>query len=98
MLKKKEKRYGKISKNGKALDGKEYDLPVMSPTADPDVIDIRKLYNEAGVFTYDPGFTSTASCDSTITFIDGGKENCYTEATQLINAEHSHYLEVCYLL
>ena len=49
------------------LDGKEYDLPVMSPTAGPDVIDIRKLYNEAGVFTYDPGFTSTASCDSTIT-------------------------------
>ena len=43
------------------LDGTTYDLPVMSPTAGPDVIDIRKLYGQAGVFTYDPGFTSTAS-------------------------------------
>ena len=62
----------KSSKTAKLLlDGKEYDLPIMSPTAGPDVLDIRKLYGEAGVFTYDPGFTSTASCDSTITFIDG---------------------------
>ena len=53
------------------LDGKQYDLPVYSPTAGPDVLDIRKLYGQAGVFTYDPGFTSTASCDSAITFIDG---------------------------
>ena len=52
------------------LDGKSYDLPVLSPTAGPDVVDIRKLYAQAGVFTYDPGFTSTAACDSTITFID----------------------------
>ena len=54
-----------------SIDGKEYDLPIYSPTAGPDVLDIRKLYAQAGVFTYDPGFTSTASCDSTITFIDG---------------------------
>ena len=55
------------------IDGNEYELPIYSPTAGPDVIDIQKLYGQAGVFTYDPGFTSTASCDSTITFIDGGK-------------------------
>ncbi len=50
---------------------KTIELPMFSPTAGPDVIDIRKLYAQAGVFTYDPGFTSTASCDSTITFIEG---------------------------
>ena len=54
-----------------SLNGTTYDLPVMSPTAGPDVVDIRKLYAQANVFTYDPGFTSTAACDSTITFIDG---------------------------
>ena len=81
------------------LDGKEYDLPIMSPTAGPDVIDIRKLYGEAGVFTYDPGFTSTASCDSTITFIDGGKGELLHRGYPIDQlAEHSHYLEVCYLL
>ncbi|MAB86756.1 MAG: citrate (Si)-synthase [Rhodobacteraceae bacterium] len=81
------------------LNGTTYDLPVISPTAGPDVVDIRKLYAQANVFTYDPGFTSTASCDSTITFIDG-------EAGILLHrgypidqlASKSHYLEVCYLL
>ncbi|MCB1399215.1 MAG: citrate (Si)-synthase, partial [Rhodobacteraceae bacterium] len=53
------------------LDGKSYDLPVLSPTVGPDVLDIRKLYAQADVFTYDPGFTSTAACDSAITYIDG---------------------------
>ena len=46
------------------INGETYELPVLSPTAGPDVIDIRKLYGQAGVFTYDPGFTSTASTDS----------------------------------
>ncbi|MEM6479391.1 MAG: citrate/2-methylcitrate synthase, partial [Pseudomonadota bacterium] len=55
------------------IGDKVLDLPVHSPTAGPDVIDIRRLYADGGVFTYDPGFTSTASCDSSITFIDGGK-------------------------
>ena len=81
------------------LNGTTYDLSVMSPTAGPDVIDIRKLYGQANVFTYDPGFTSTAACDSTITFIDG-------EAGVLLHrgypidqlASQSHYLEVCFLL
>src|SRR3989338_2674325 len=53
------------------LNGKSYDLPVHSPTLGPDVLDIRKLYAEADVFTFDPGFTSTAACESAITFIDG---------------------------
>ena len=44
------------------LDGTTYDLPVMRPTVGPDVLDIRKLYAEADVFTFDPGFTSTAAC------------------------------------
>jgi citrate synthase len=50
-----------------------YDLPVLEPTIGPDVLDIRKLYGEADVFTFDPGFTSTAACESAITYIDGDK-------------------------
>jgi len=81
------------------IDGKEFELPVYSPTAGPDVIDIRKLYAQAGVFTYDPGFTSTASTDSTITFIDGGKGELLHRGYPIDQlAEKSHYLEVCYLL
>ena len=58
------------SKSAKLIIGDiELDLPVYSPSAGPDVIDIRKLYSEGKTFTYDPGFTSTASCESTITFI-----------------------------
>ena len=53
--------------------GKSYELPVIKGTDGPDVLDIRKLYKETGMFTYDPGFTSTASCDSSITYIDGNK-------------------------
>ena len=49
------------------------DLPLYKGTIGPDVIDIRKLYAQTGKFTYDPGFLSTASCDSTITYIDGDK-------------------------
>ena len=76
-----------------------YDLPILSPTAGPDVVDIRKLYGQAGVFTYDPGFTSTASCDSTITFIDGGEGVLLHRGYPIDQlAEKSHYLEVCYLL
>ena len=81
------------------LDGKSFDLPIYSPTAGPDVLDIRKLYAQAGVFTYDPGFTSTASCDSTITYIDGGKGELLHRGYPIDQlAEKSHYLEVCYLL
>lgn len=81
------------------IDGKSFDLLIHSPTAGPDVLDIRKLYAEAGVFTYDPGFTSTASCDSTITYIDGGKGELLHRGYPIDQlAEKSHYLEVCYLL
>ena len=81
------------------IDGKSYDLPIYSPTAGPDVIDIRKLYGTAGVFTYDPGFTSTASCDSTITFIDGDKGELLHRGYPIDQlAEKSHFLEVCFLL
>jgi len=81
------------------IGDKTIELPMFTPTAGPDVIDIRKLYSQAGVFTYDPGFTSTASCDSTITFIDGD-EGVLTHRGYAIGdlAEKSHYLEVCYLL
>ena len=76
-----------------------YELPIHSPTAGPDVLAIRKLYGEAGVFTYDPGYTSTASCDSTITFIDGEKGELLHRGYPIDQlAGQSHFLEVCYLL
>jgi len=81
------------------INGQELELPIYSPTAGPDVLDIRKLYAQAGVFTYDPGFTSTASCDSTITFIDGDKGELLHRGYPIDQlAAKSHYLEVCYLL
>ena len=81
------------------VGGETYELPIFTPTAGPDVIDIRKLYAQADVFTYDPGFTSTASCDSTITFIDGDKGELLHRGYPIDQlAEKSHYLEVCYLL
>ncbi|MEP2030027.1 MAG: citrate synthase [Paracoccaceae bacterium] len=81
------------------VNGNAYELPIFSPTVGPDVVDIRKLYAQAGVFTYDPGFTSTASCDSTITFIDGDKGQLLHRGYPIDQlASKSHYLEVCYLL
>ena len=81
------------------VNGTSYDLPVMSPSAGPDVIDIRKLYAQAQMFTYDPGFTSTASCDSHITFIDGDKGELQHRGYPIDQlAGKSHLLEVCYLL
>jgi citrate synthase len=78
---------------------KEIDLPMYSPTAGPDVIDIRKLYAQGKVFTYDPGFTSTASTDSAITFIDGDKGELLHRGYPIDQlAGKSHFLEVCYLL
>jgi len=81
------------------LDGKTYDLPIRSPSVGPDVLDIRKLYAEADVFTYDPGFTSTAACSSTITYIDGDKGELLYRGYPIEQlADKSHHLEVCYLL
>ena len=82
-----------------SIGDKTVELPIHHPTAGPDVLDIRKLYSEAGVFTYDPGYTSTASCDSTITFIDGDKGELLHRGYPIDQlASKSHYLEVCYLL
>ncbi|HZT19405.1 MAG TPA: citrate/2-methylcitrate synthase, partial [Dongiaceae bacterium] len=53
--------------------GRQFELPVMDGTLGPRVIDVRKLYSENDLFTYDPGFTSTAACESKITYIDGEK-------------------------
>jgi citrate synthase len=74
-------------------------LPMQSPTLGPDVIDIRKLYAQGDVFTYDPGFTSTAACESAITYIDGDKGELLYRGYPIEQlAEGSNYLEVCFLL
>jgi citrate synthase len=81
------------------LNGTTYDLPVHKPTLGPDVLDIRKLYGEADVFTFDPGFTSTAACESAITYIDGDKGELLYRGYPIEQlAEKSTHLEVCYLL
>ncbi|MEO0343334.1 MAG: citrate synthase [Pseudomonadota bacterium] len=78
---------------------KQLELPMYSPSAGPDVIDIRRLYADGGVFTYDPGFTSTASCDSTITYIDGGKGELLYRGFPIDQlAENASFVEVCYIL
>ena len=75
------------------------EFPILSGTLGPDVIDIRSLYAKTGLFTYDPGFTSTAACDSAITFIDGDKGELLYRGYPIEQlAEKSNYLEVCYLL
>ena len=81
------------------VGNKTYDFPILSGTVGPDVIDIAKLYAQAGMFTYDPGFTSTGSCQSKITYIDGDAgilEYRGYPIDQL--AEHGDFLETCYLL
>ncbi len=81
------------------VNGKDLELGVMSPTLGPDVVDISKLYAQADVFTFDPGFTSTAACESAITFIDGDKGELLHRGYPIDQlAAKSHYLEVCYLL
>ncbi len=81
------------------IDETTIDLPMYRPTLGPDVVDIRKLYAQADVFTYDPGYTSTGSCESSITFIDGDKGELLYRGYPIEQlAEKSHFLEVCYLL
>ena len=76
-----------------------FDLPILESTEGPNVIDIRKLYSETGHFTFDPGFTSTASCESSITFIDGIKGQLLYRGYSIEElAEKSSFLEVSYLL
>ena len=90
----------KLHGDGNSGDkGIDIDLPVIEGTLGPKVIDVRKLYADTGYFTYDPGYTSTGSCESKVTFIDG-------EAGILLHrgysieelAEKSDFMEVCYLL
>ena len=75
------------------------EMPVYSGSIGPDVIDIRKLYGQTGMFTYDPGFLSTASCQSDITFIDGDKGELLYRGYPIEQlANHGDYLDTCYLL
>lgn len=79
--------------------GDGWRLPVIRGTTGPDVIDIRKLYAESGYFTYDPGFTSTAACESDLTYIDGDKGILSHRGYRIEDlAENCNYMEVCYLL
>ena len=81
------------------LGGKTHELQVRSGTIGPDVVDIASLYSTTGAFTYDPGFTSTASCESQITFIDGDAGILLHRGYPIDQlAEHGDFLEVCYLL
>jgi citrate synthase len=83
----------------KLPDGKTIELPGMSGTLGPDVYDVRSLYGKTGVFTYDPGFMSTAACTSDITYIDGDAGILLYRGYPIEQlAEKCDYLEVCYLL
>lgn len=81
------------------IDGRVIELPRYGGSIGPDVLDIRKLYAEGKVFTYDPGFTSTASCESGITYIDGDEGVLLYRGYPIDQlAEQSSFIEVCYLL
>ncbi|MBN8964780.1 MAG: citrate (Si)-synthase [Rhizobiales bacterium] len=82
-----------------SVGDKSWTFPVNEGTIGPDVIDIAKLYGQAGMFTYDPGFTSTASCESKITYIDGDEGVLLYRGYPIEQlAEHGDFLETCYLL
>jgi citrate synthase len=80
-------------------DGKSLDFPVLSGSIGPEVIDIRTLYGKSGMFTYDPGFLSTASCNSSITYIDGDAGVLLYRGYPIEQlAQQCDFLETCYLL
>ena len=80
-------------------DGRSLQLPELSGTIGPDVVDVRSLYSSAGVFTYDPGYTSTGSCESKITFIDGESGILLHRGYRIEDLAHRcDFLEVAYLL
>jgi citrate synthase len=87
-------------KTGKlTLGDKNYSFPMYDGTIGPEVLDVSKLYAETGIFTYDPGFTSTASCESKITYIDGDEGVLLYRGYPIDDlAEHGDFLETCYLL
>ncbi|MGB0748104.1 MAG: citrate synthase [Magnetospiraceae bacterium] len=79
--------------------GKSYDMKIIDGTIGPSVIDVRRLYGDTGYFTYDPGFTSTGSCDSSITYIDGDKGVLLHRGYAIGDlAENSDFMDVCFLL
>jgi len=81
------------------VEGDSYDMPVYAGSVGPDVVDISKFYGQSGRFTYDPGFTSTASCESKITFIDGEKGVLLHRGYPIDQlAEKGDFIETCYLL
>ena len=81
------------------LNGDLYNFDVHEGTIGPDVLDISKLYAQSGKFTYDPGFTSTANCKSTITYIDGEEGTLLYRGYPIDQlAEEGNYLYTCYLL
>ena len=80
-------------------DGSSYEFPVYGGSVGPDTIDITTLYRDTGAFTYDPGFTSTASCESAITYIDGDEGVLLYRGYPIEQlAEQGDFLETCYLL
>src|SRR6266446_10692394 len=82
-----------------SVGDKNWSFPIYSGTIGPDVIDVGKLYAETGMFTYDPGFTSTGSCESKITYIDGDEGVLLYRGVPIEQlAEHGDFLETCYLL
>ncbi len=82
-----------------SIDGATVDMPVKTGTIGPAVVDIGKLYAKTGMFTYDPGFTSTASCESQITYIDGDEGVLLYRGYPIAQiAEQGDFLETCYLL
>ena len=79
--------------------GQTHDFPVLEGSTGPDVIDIRKLYGQTGAFTFDPGYKSTASCESALTYIDGDEGILLHRGYPIGQlAEHSSFMEVSYLL
>jgi citrate synthase len=81
------------------IDGQAIELPIMSGTVGPDVLDIRKLYAQSDRFTFDPGFTSTASCESQLTYIDGDQGILLHRGYPIEQlSEDSSFMEVAYLL
>jgi len=79
--------------------GKRYEYNILESTRGPSVVDIRSFFADTGMFTYDPGFTSTASCTSSITFIDGGKGELRYQGIPIEELANDHsYMETCFLL
>ena len=82
-----------------SYQGKTFDLPVIKGALGPDVIDISKLYADGKVFTFDPGYTSTAACESKITYIDGDEGVLLHRGYPIDQlAENGDFIETCYLL